>query len=112
LGFSQGSLLPNNLWACPDTSRTKAVSMLKKDDIIDSLTKFIIAAFRFGEADDLNSEESLLKKGIIDSTGVIELIEFIESEFHVRVEDEEIIPDNLDSINRAAAFVMRKQADF
>jgi acyl carrier protein len=82
-----------------------------KSDIIVSLQKFIIETFLFGQDKGLKPEESLLKKGIIDSTGVIELIDFIESAFHIIVEDEEIVPENLDSIDRAAAFVMRKRAD-
>jgi len=84
---------------------------MTKSDIVVSLQKFIIETFLFGQDKGLKPEESLLKKGIIDSTGVIELIDYIESSFHIIVEDEEIVPDNLDSIERAAAFVMRKRSD-
>jgi acyl carrier protein len=84
---------------------------MTKDDIIVPLLKFITEVFLFGQDKGLKPEDSLLKKGIIDSTGVIELIDFIEDAFQITVEDEEIVPDNLDSIERVTAFVLRKRAD-
>ena len=50
-----------------------------------------------------------MKKGIIDSTGVLELVSFLEEQFGVTVEDEEMIPDNLDSLDNLAAYIARKQ---
>ena len=58
----------------------------------------------------LNSEDSFLEKGILDSTGILEVIYFIEDEFGISVEDEEMIPENLDSVSRITAFVGRKQS--
>jgi len=58
----------------------------------------------------LANQESFLDKGIIDSTGIMELIMFLEEEFGFSVEDEELIPENLDSVNNIVAFVNRKQA--
>jgi len=52
--------------------------------------------------------DSFLEKGIIDSTGVLELLEFIEEKFNIRVEDEEIVPDNLDSLKKLTNFISRK----
>jgi acyl carrier protein len=49
-----------------------------------------------------------MEKGIIDSTGILEVIEFIGDEFGVMVEDDELIPENLDSVNNVAAFIRRK----
>lgn len=57
----------------------------------------------------LNSDESFLEKGILDSTGILEVIYFIEDEFNVKVKDEEMIPENLDSVNRIAAYIGKKQ---
>ncbi|MBN1351390.1 acyl carrier protein [candidate division KSB1 bacterium] len=57
----------------------------------------------------INDEDSLLDNGIIDSTGVLELVSFIEERFGVAVEDEEMVPENLDSIKQLKAFVQRKQ---
>ena len=53
-------------------------------------------------------DESFLEKGILDSTGVLELVSHIEKAFGFRVEADEIIPDNLDSLNKLASFVIRK----
>jgi acyl carrier protein len=58
----------------------------------------------------LADDGSLLDQGIIDSTGVLELVGFLESEFGVQVKDEEMLPENLDSIARIAAFVAQKRA--
>jgi acyl carrier protein len=59
----------------------------------------------------LSDDESLLDRGIIDSTGVLEVVGFIEAEFGITVLDEEMLPDNLDSIARIAAYVRRKARD-
>jgi acyl carrier protein len=56
----------------------------------------------------LADDESFMEKGIIDSTGVLELVEFIEKNLGVRVEDEDIIPDNLDSLNKVVTFLNGK----
>jgi acyl carrier protein len=56
----------------------------------------------------LNDDTSFLDEGIIDSTGVMELVAFLEANFNVKVEDEEIIPDNFDSINKLTNFVKQK----
>ena len=58
----------------------------------------------------LNNSDSFLEKGILDSTGILEVIYFIEEDFDVKVEDEEMIPENLDSVDRVVAFIGRKQA--
>jgi acyl carrier protein len=59
-------------------------------------------------ADALPGTDSFLEKGIIDSTGILEMIAFLESEFGVKVDDEELVPENLDSVDRLVAFVERK----
>jgi len=69
---------------------------------------FIIDNFLFGEGDDLHDEMSFLDEGIIDSTGILELVAFIEEEFSICIEDDELIPENLDSINNVTAFLERK----
>lgn len=58
----------------------------------------------------LDNDDSFLEKGIIDSTGIMEMILFLEQECGIRVEDEDMIPENLDSVNRIVAFVSRKRA--
>ena len=71
---------------------------------------FVVENFLFGEGgDDLTTSQSFLASGIIDSTGVLELIAFIEETYHVEVADNELTPDNLDSIAGVTRFVMNKQ---
>jgi acyl carrier protein len=74
------------------------------------IKKFMIDNFLYGQNDsDFNDDDSFLEKGLIDSTGVLELVSFIEETYGFSLKDEELIPDNLDSVNRIAAFVERKR---
>lgn len=69
---------------------------------------FIVENYLFGNDDGLNEDTSFLEEGIIDSTGILELITFLEEEFSIKVEDEELIPENLDSINKIIVFLQKK----
>ena len=77
-------------------------------DIEREVLSFIVTNFLFGQSVDLQPEESLLGRGLIDSTGVLELVDFIEERYSFKVEDEEVIPGNLDSVNNVATYVARK----
>lgn len=78
----------------------------------NEVRQFIIDNFLFGESgDDLSLEDSLLEKGLIDSTGILELVGFLQKMFGIKIEDHEIIPTNLDSIDKIAAFVRQKSGD-
>jgi acyl carrier protein len=74
------------------------------------IREFIVENFLFGNADGLKDDTSFLEEGIIDSTGVLELVTFLEETFSIQVEDEELIPENLDSIDNVSAFLERKMA--
>lgn len=77
----------------------------------ERLVKFIIDDLLLGDESRLPaSDESLLETGVIDSTGVLELIEFLDEAFGVQVEDSETVPENLDGIDRLTAYVERKQS--
>jgi len=71
---------------------------------------FVTGNFYVADAQSLSNEDSLLEAGIIDSTGVLDLIGFVEQEFGIKVDDEDLVPENLDSISRLVAFVERKRA--
>jgi acyl carrier protein len=78
-------------------------------NIETDLRAFIRENFLFGEnVDSLPGHESMLKLGMIDSTGALELVSFLESHFGFRIQDAEIIPDNLDTIDALVAFVSKK----
>lgn len=73
--------------------------------------KFIVDQFLFGQgADKLGLKDSLLQKGVIDSTGVLEVTSFLEAQFGIDVEDHDLVPANFDSIERIVSFVERKKA--
>lgn len=77
--------------------------------IQQELRQFVVDNFLFGQGSgDLRDDDSFLDKGIIDSTGVLELVAFLEERFHIRIEDRELVPDNLDSINNLVTFVETK----
>jgi acyl carrier protein len=83
-----------------------------QDIIKDSLRSFITENFLpFSGLETFKDADSLLEKGIIDSTGVLELLEYIEENFSLRVEDSEVIPENLDSINNLLNYIARKKSD-
>lgn len=75
----------------------------------DQVWQFVTKNFYIADVASLSDDASLLDQGIIDSTGVLELIEFIETTFDIKVEDAEMIPENLDSIGRITAFVASKK---
>lgn len=77
-------------------------------DIKPAIRQFIVSNFFIADADALKDEELLLESGIIDSTGVLEVINFIEGSCGVKLEDDEVLPENLGSIERIATFVERK----
>ena len=77
-------------------------------DVKNKIRTFIIENYLFGDDEGLEEGTSFLDEGIIDSTGILELIDFISEEFDITVEDEELVPENLDSINNVAAFIGRK----
>jgi len=70
---------------------------------------FVIQNFMFGQGAQLSDEESFLEAGIIDSTGVLELVGFLEATYGIAVADEDLVPANLDSVARVARFVERKR---
>ena len=79
-------------------------------DVASEIRNFIVEGFLFGDTTvPLGGDESLLQKGLIDSTGILEVVHFIEEKFGIAMEDDELIPDNLDSILAITQYVMRKQ---
>jgi len=79
-------------------------------NIQDQIREFIVSNFYVADPSSLENDASLLDRGIIDSTGVLEVIFFIEDNFGIKVEDGEMLPENLDSIDRIASFISRKKS--
>lgn len=74
----------------------------------NQIREFVVANFLFGEAGSLHEDTSFLDSGIVDSTGMLELIMFLENTFDVKVEPQEMVPENLDSISRIVRFLKHK----
>ncbi len=73
------------------------------------IRKFIFDNYLIGASKDaLGDDDSFLEKGIIDSTGVLELIMFVEENYGIEVADDEVIPDNFDSVNKLCNYLARK----
>jgi len=77
-------------------------------ELKDTIRTFVVENFLFGNDDNLEGNTSFLEEGIIDSTGILELVSYLEEEFPITVEDEELIPENLDSINNVTAYLQSK----
>ncbi len=76
----------------------------------ETIRNYIVANFLFGENDGLDDDTSLLEQKIIDSTGILEMVAFLEKEFSISVDDEELIPENLDSINSMHRYLSVKKS--
>ncbi len=79
-------------------------------DVQQRVKQFIVENFYVSDPAELAAETSLIAGGYVDSTGMLELINFLEGEFAIRIEEHEMTPDNLETIARIGAFVARKKA--
>src|SRR4051794_26835931 len=81
------------------------------DRLRHEVREFIIENFLFGHSDNsLEDDESFLDTGIIDSTGVLQLIGYLEEHFGISITDDDVTPANLDSVNRVVTFVESRRA--
>lgn len=74
----------------------------------NDIRNYIIDQFLFGDGSELQDDTSFLEQSIIDSTGVMELVTFLEETFSIKIKDDEILPENLDSVEKINAFVQKK----
>ncbi len=79
-------------------------------EIENKIRQFLAENFILSEQlDQLGNDDSFLDNGIIDSTGILELIFFVEEQFGIQIDTSEVLPENFDSINRLIAYIQRKQ---
>ena len=79
-------------------------------NIKSQILKFVHENFLHANPEnELEDDQSFLDSGIIDSTGVLELVTFIEETFKINIEDDELIPENLDSVEKLTQFIQRKK---
>jgi len=77
-------------------------------NLVSEIREFIVENFLFGDGEQLGEATSFLEEGIIDSTGILELIMFLEETYSLKIEDDELIPDNLDTLQNVTNFIERK----
>jgi len=79
-------------------------------EVKDQVRDYIVENFLFGDAEPLtNDRMSLLDGGIIDSVGVMELVAFLEQDFEIDVADDDLVPENLDSVDNLVSYINRKR---
>ena len=77
-------------------------------DYSSKVREFVVENFLFGDGESLREDTSFMEEGIIDSTGILELVFFLEESFSISVEDDELVPENMDSLASIAGFISRK----
>lgn len=80
------------------------------NNVAHEIREFIASNFLYGQEHNFGDDDSFLGEGIIDSTGVLQLVAFLEETYGIAVEDEELRPDNLDSIHCVTAYLARKRS--
>ena len=83
---------------------------LNEQTLRHEIRRFVLDELLMGDAGAmLGDDESFLETGTIDSTGVLEVVMFLEQHYEMKVQDRELVPENLDSVQRLVQFVMRKK---
>jgi len=88
---------------------TEAHSLVMLGQIKQQVRNFVIENFLFGDGNGLGDADLFIDRGIIDSTGILELVVFLEQTYGFKVDDDELIPENLNSVNLVSDFVMKKR---
>ncbi len=79
------------------------------DNVREKIKFFIVDNFLFGDEEDLEDQTSFMDGAIIDSTGILELVDYLENDFNITILDDELLPENLDSINNIVNFLEKKK---
>ena len=81
---------------------------MQEEQLRTEIRQFIESNFIFNKKKTLGDDESLIDSGVIDSTGVLELIAFLEQKFQVKFEDSELVAENFDSVSKIVRFIAKK----
>ena len=77
-------------------------------DVLETVKTYIVENFLFGDDSRISPDTDFLENGILDSTGVLELVGFLEEKFGIRVEDDEVVPDNMNSLEKITLYISKK----
>lgn len=75
---------------------------------VETVREFVVENFLFGDGESLKEDTSFMGQSIIDSTGILELVMFLEDTYNIKVEDDELVPENLDNLSNISRFLKRK----
>ena len=103
--------MPHRTGARPESACFLMSATQDNMTITARIRQYIRDNFLYGGDARVSDDGSLLEAGVIDSTGAMELVVFLESEFGISVDDRDLVPENLDSISRIASFVTRRLGD-
>jgi acyl carrier protein len=76
--------------------------------VLETVKAYIVENFLFGDERRIGPGTDFLENGILDSTGVLELVGFLEERFGIRVEDDEVVPDNMNSLEKITLYILKK----
>jgi acyl carrier protein len=82
--------------------------MINSNNIGDRIKSFVLQTFPLARKKALNPKDDLLESGIIDSLGILDLVAFVEKEFGIAVSDEDLLPENFNSVEHLTAFVQNR----
>ena len=75
---------------------------------LNEIREFVVDNFLFGDDSELTEDTSFLETGIVDSTGILEIVSFLEGNYNITVEDEELLPENLDNLQNINQYLIKK----
>ncbi len=79
---------------------------------IEEVRKFVVDQILFGDANRVDDNSSFSESNILDSTGILELIMFLEETYHIKIADSDLIPENLDSISKVSNFIEKQKGKY
>jgi len=79
-----------------------------ESNFVGDVHSFVVGNYLMGREDGFSNDDSFQEQGIIDSTGILELVSHLEQTYNIEIPDGELNPDNLDTVNRIAAYLTRK----
>jgi acyl carrier protein len=77
-------------------------------DVLETVKAYVVENFLFGDDTKIGPKTDFLENGILDSTGVLELVGFLEEKFGIRVEDDELVPDNMNNLEKITLYISKK----
>ena len=85
--------------------------MIEQQTIEDRIRSFVLKQFALARQKGVNPEDKWLESGLLDSLGILDLVHFLEQEFSVQIIDEELVPENFESLSAVCEFVLKKKGN-